>query len=39
MAERQDYQRDRTTARGVQAKDQDADLAPSAETAAVLFWA
>ena len=39
MAKREDHERDRATARGVQATDQNADGAAVADTAAMLFWA
>jgi hypothetical protein len=39
VAQRAHHQRDRTATRGVQAQDQNADLLPSADTAAMLFWA
>jgi hypothetical protein len=39
MAKRTHDQCDRAPARGVQTKDQDADALPSADTAAMLFWA
>src|SRR4029077_20000639 len=39
MEESTDHQWDRTAPRGVQAPDQDPAVLPSAETAAMLFWA
>ena len=39
MAERADNECNRTNARRVQAADQNADRIPSADTAAMLFWA
>jgi putative transposase len=39
MEERAHHQRDRAPARGVQATDQDQTVLPSADTAAMLFWA
>jgi hypothetical protein len=39
MAQRAHHERDRTATRGVQAQDQAQTVLPSADTAAMLFWA
>ena len=39
MAQREDNERDRASARGVQARIKTQTVLPSADTAAMLFWA